>query len=76
MHGLGLCAKADSYVAHMFYAWSFSHNTSVSISKKNNKYLLSLNTNNTLFYWGSGNYNVNIFELSYFEIIYIINLIN
>ena len=21
MHGLGLCMKVDSYVAHMFYAW-------------------------------------------------------
>ena len=27
MHVLVLCIKVDSYVAHMFYAWSFSHNT-------------------------------------------------
>ena len=32
MHGLGLCIKVDSYVAHMFYAWSFSHNTAFRIS--------------------------------------------
>ena len=25
MHGLGLCVKVEKYVAHMFYAWSFSH---------------------------------------------------
>ena len=37
MHGLGLCIKVDSYVAHMFYALSFSHNTSVHISKNKNK---------------------------------------
>ena len=36
-HGLGLCIKLDSYVAHMFYAWSFIHNTSVPITIKNNK---------------------------------------
>ena len=35
LHGLGLCIKVDSYVAHMFYAWSFSHNTAVPISIKN-----------------------------------------
>ena len=37
MHGLGLCIKVDSYVAHMFYAWSFGHNTAVPIAIKNNK---------------------------------------
>ena len=26
-HGLLLCIKVDRYVAYMFYAWSFSHNT-------------------------------------------------
>ena len=57
MHGLGLCIKVDSYVAHLFYTWSFSLNTAVSISKKNNKYFLSLNTNTTVFYWGAVNSN-------------------
>ena len=38
MHGLGLCIKVDIYVAHMFYAWSFSCNTAVSIAIKKNKY--------------------------------------
>ena len=37
MHRLGLCIKVDSYVAHLFYAWSFIHNTSVSIAIKKNK---------------------------------------
>ena len=26
MHGLVLYIKIDSFVAHMLYAWSFSHN--------------------------------------------------
>ena len=55
MHGLGLCIKVDSYVAHFFNAWSFSHNTLVRIAKKKNKYFLSLNTNTTVFSWGSIN---------------------
>ena len=37
IHGLGLCIKVDSYVAHMFYAWPFSHNTAVPIAKNKNK---------------------------------------
>ena len=37
MHGLGLCIKVDSYVAHFFYAWSFSYNTAAPIAKKKNK---------------------------------------
>ena len=49
LYGLGLCIKVDCYVAHMFYAWSFSHNIEVPIAIKKNKYLLSLNTNNTVF---------------------------
>ena len=36
MHVLGLCIKVDIYVAHLFYAWSFSHNTAVPISKNKN----------------------------------------
>ena len=32
MHGLGLCIKLDSFVAHMFYEWLFSHNTAVPIA--------------------------------------------
>ena len=38
MHELGLCAKLNSYVAHMFYAWSFSNNTSVPIYVKQEKH--------------------------------------
>ena len=60
MHGLGLCIKVDSYVAHMFYACSFSHNTAVPIAKNNKKYFPSLNTNTTLFAWVYGNSNKNI----------------
>ena len=51
MPGLGLCIKVDSYVAHMFYAFSFSHNTEVPIAIKNNKYFISLNTHTTAFAW-------------------------
>ena len=43
MHGLVLCIKLDSFVAHMFYAWSLINNTSVPISIKSNKNFLSLN---------------------------------
>ena len=57
MHGLGLCIKLNSYVAHMFYACSLGHNKSVPISIKHNRYLLSLNTYTTVFYWGAGNSN-------------------
>ena len=49
MHGLGLCIKVDSYIAHMFYAWSFSHNIAVPTAIKMNKYFLSLNKNTILF---------------------------
>ena len=48
MHGLRLCIKVDSYVAHMFYAWSFSNNKEVPTAIKNNKYLLPLITHTTL----------------------------
>ena len=59
MHGLGLFIKVDSYVDHMFNAWSFSHNTAFPIAKKTNKYFLSFNTNNIVFAWGADNYNKN-----------------
>ena len=36
MRGLGLCIRVDSYVAHIFYAWSFSHNAAVPIDIKKN----------------------------------------
>ena len=60
MHGMGLCIRVDIYVVHMFYARTFSNNTSVSIDTKKEKYFLSLNTNATVFYWGTGNSNKNI----------------
>ena len=55
MHGLELCIKVDSYVAHMFYARSFSHNISVPIDIKNNTYFIYLNKNTTVFDWVYGN---------------------
>ena len=55
MHGMGLCINLDSFVEHMFYAWSFSHNTEVPVGIKKNKYFLSLDTYTTEFYWGYGN---------------------
>ena len=33
LHGFRLCIKIDSYVAHMFYAFLFSHIKAVPISK-------------------------------------------
>ena len=59
MHGLELCIKVYSYVAHMFYEWLFSHNTPVPISIKKKTYFLSLNTYTTVFACGAGNYNKN-----------------
>ena len=38
MHGMVLCIKVLSYVTHMFYVCSFSHNTEVPIAIKKNKY--------------------------------------
>ena len=49
MHGMGLCIKLDSFMAHMLYSWSFSHNTAVLIAIKKNKFFLSLNTNTNVF---------------------------
>ena len=60
MRGLVLCIKVDSYVAHMFYSWSFIHNISVPIAIKNKRYFLSLNKNTTLFSLGDVNSNKNI----------------
>ena len=57
MHGLVLCIKLNIHVAHMFYTWSFIHNTAVAISIKKNKYKFSLNAYTTVFAWGSGNSN-------------------
>ena len=59
MRRLGLCIKVDSYVARLFYSWSFSHNTAVPIAKKKNRQLLSLNANTTVFSWGAVNSNKN-----------------
>ena len=59
IHGLGLCIKADSYVDHMFYAWSFSNNKAVPISKKKNKYFLYQNKKTTAIAWGYVNSNEN-----------------
>ena len=56
MHVLGLCIKLNSYVAHMFYAWSFSHNTELPIYIRQNKYVITLNTNTAaMFDWGADN---------------------
>ena len=59
MLGLGLYIKFDSFVAHMFFAWSFSHNKALPIAIKKNKYCISFNTCNTVFAWRSGNKNKN-----------------
>ena len=38
MYGLGLCIKLNIFVSHMFYTWSFSNNSALSIAsnQKNN----------------------------------------
>ena len=59
IHGLGLCIKLISYVAHVLYTWSFIHNTAVPIAIKKKKYFLSLNTHTTVFAWVSGDSNTN-----------------
>ena len=58
MHELGLCIKLDRSVEHMFYAWSFSHNTSVPTAINQN--IFYLNTYTTVFAWSDGNSNKNI----------------
>ena len=55
LHELILCKKLNSLVAHMFSAWSFSHNIAVTIANNMNKYYLSLNKHTTVFSWGYGN---------------------
>ena len=55
LHGLGLCTKLNSFVAHILYACSFSHKIEVTISNNHNKYYLSLNTYTTVFAWVAGN---------------------
>ena len=62
MHGLGLCIKVDSYASHLFYAFSFSHNTAVLIAKKKKKYFPSLNINTTFSSWGASKYNKNLMQ--------------
>ena len=57
MHGLGLCIKVDSYVAHMLYACSFIHIKGVPIAIKNNKGFVSLDTYTTMFAWRYDNPN-------------------
>ena len=60
MNGLVLCIKIDSYVAHVFYACSFSHITTVPIAMKKNKCFISFNTNTAVFAWIDGNSNKKI----------------
>ena len=59
MDGLGICIKVDSFVSHMFHAWSLSNNTAVPIAIKKNPYFIPLNTNNIVFDWRDGNSNKN-----------------
>ena len=52
MHGIGLFIKLKNHVAHMFYAWLFSYNTTVPIAIKQKKYYLALYTYIIVFDWG------------------------
>ena len=47
-------------MTHMFYAWSFSHNTAVTIAIKQNKKMI---TCTTVFAWVAGNSNRNKTQL-------------
>ena len=57
MNVIGSRIKLNSYVAHMLYAWLFSHNASVTIDIKQNKNYISLVTHTTVFYSCYGNSN-------------------
>ena len=59
IHGLGLFIKFNIYLSHMFYACSFSHNTSAPIAINQNKYILSVNTYTIVFACVDGNSNKN-----------------
>ena len=59
MNGLGLYIKVNRYVAHLLYAWSFSHNTVFPITIYKNKYLIFLNTHSPVFATGAVNSNRN-----------------
>ena len=58
IHILGLYIKLNSFVAHMFYAWSFSHNTLLPIFIKQKRFL-SLNEYTNVFSCRDGNSNKN-----------------
>ena len=44
MYVLVLCIKLNSFVEHMLYVWSFSHNAAVSMANNHNNFFPSLNT--------------------------------
>ena len=56
MQGLGSCFPIVDYATHHFYAYAFSHNTSVCLNIKDGKvYLLPpTNATSTIYAWGSG----------------------
>ena len=57
MHRIGLWIKVDSYVAYMFYLWSFIHNTSFPIAIKKLKEIYFLEYKHFCISWEAGNYN-------------------
>ena len=57
MHGLVLCIMLNSFVGHMFYEWSFSHNVEVPIAITHNKSFISLNKYTNAFACGYVNSN-------------------
>ena len=56
MHGLGCTIRLGNYLSHHFYAYTFGHNTSVSIALLDGKvYVWNKKKNiGTIFAWGSG----------------------
>ena len=50
--GLGLCIRFESFVAHMFYGWTFAHNTAAAWMSDNGRYYLSIDEACHVFAWG------------------------
>ena len=59
MHEMGLCIRAYSYAAYMFYVRSLINNTAVPIAINKDKYSIYLNSYTTVFFWRDGNLNKN-----------------
>ena len=50
---LGLCIDIKSYVSHIFYGWTMSHNTEINFLYNNGIFKKYHDSGKTLFAWGS-----------------------